>query len=300
MARGSYPNASFDRSGSFRESSESRMFSSGASTPRASASPARSMGPLTQHLSLDLVTMGDPKYTRTGELKRAFGISLGSATEDNSFGAAHSKPTPAVDVEELKRIRAANRAKMWNENLLKLQKFPEDLNSKNQQRSEMLMNERSDGTQIHRNPSDLGTQRLEDRTKTIVLNKRVRSSMAESWVDGRSNTVPRQPLVTGKDRDIHREGEVSNLSEEKATCWRGRWDKKMKKKRSVGTVFTRTIDSDGEVKRMMHHKFNNEHGLQSYDAQGFRVNITEDNNHTVSTSPVTKRKGFQDTSKQAH
>ena len=104
--RGGYPNASFDRSGSFRESSESRMFSSGASTPRASASPARSMVPLTQYLSLDPVTMGDPKCTRTGELKRAFGISLGSATEDNSFGAAHSKPPPAVDVEELKRIRA--------------------------------------------------------------------------------------------------------------------------------------------------------------------------------------------------
>ncbi|KAJ6986633.1 hypothetical protein NC653_019993 [Populus alba x Populus x berolinensis] len=363
--RGSYPNASFDRSGSFRESSESRMLSSGASTPRASASPARSTGPLTQHLSLDLVTMGDPKYTRTGELKRAFGISLGSATEDNSFGAAHSKPTPAVDVEELKRIRAGvlddyrksrNRAKMWNENLLRLQKFPEDLNSKNQQRSEMLMNERSGGsnflkmgTQIHRNPSDLGTQRLEDRTKTIVLNKRVRSSIAESRVDGRSNTVLRQPLVTGKDRDIHRDGEVSNLSEEKVRrlpAGGEGWDKKMKKKRSVGTVFTRTIDSDGEVKRMMHHKFNNEHSLQSYDAQGFRsgssngssgmnkvdgisssansntraipkesekvsltrdyaagmnkerlvvkannkVNITEDNNHTVSPSPVTKGK----------
>lgn len=79
--------------------------------------------------------------------------------------------------------------------------------------------------------------------------------------------------MTGKDRDIHREGEVSNLSEEKVRrlpAGGEGWDKKMKKKRSVGTVFTRTIDSDGEVKRMMHHKFNNEHGLQSYDAQGFR------------------------------
>ncbi|KAF9676557.1 hypothetical protein SADUNF_Sadunf08G0014400 [Salix dunnii] len=363
--RGGYPNASFDRSGSFRESSESRMFSSGASTPRASASPARSMTPLAQYLLLDPVTMGDPKSNRTGELKRAFGISLGSATEDNSFGAAHSKPPPAVDVEELKRIRAGvlddyrkarNRAKMWNENLLKLQKFPEDLNSKNQQRNEMLMNERSGGsnflktgTQIHRNPSDLGTQRLEDRTKTIVLNKRVRSSVAELRADGRSSTAPRQPLVIGKDRDIHRDGEVSNLTEEKVrklpAVGEG-WDKKMKKKRSVGTVFNRTIDNDGEVKRMMHHKFNNEQSLQSYDAQGFRsgsfngssginkvdgisssgnsnvraipkesekvsltrdfaagmnkerlvvkannkVNITEDNNHTASPSPVTKGK----------
>jgi hypothetical protein len=79
--------------------------------------------------------------------------------------------------------------------------------------------------------------------------------------------------VTGKDRDIHRDGEVSNLTEEKVRrlpAGGEGWDKKMKKKRSVGTVFTRTIDSDGEVKRMMHHKFNNEHSLQSYDAQGFR------------------------------
>jgi hypothetical protein len=53
----------------------------------------------------------------------------------------------------------------------------------------MPMNERSVGsnflkvgTQIHRSPSDLGTQRLEDRAKTPVLNKRVRSSVAESRV----------------------------------------------------------------------------------------------------------------------
>lgn len=77
-----------------------------------------------------------------------------------------------------------NRIKMLNGCLLRCHKFSEEL--KNQQRNEMLMNERSGGsnflkvgTQIHRNPSDLGTQRLEDRTKTPVLNKRVRSSVAE-------------------------------------------------------------------------------------------------------------------------
>ncbi|KAJ6900834.1 hypothetical protein NC652_026813 [Populus alba x Populus x berolinensis] len=361
--RGSYPSASFDRSGSF---SESRMFSSGASTPRASASPARSMAPLAPYLSLDPVTMGDQKYTRTGELRRAFGISLGSATEDNSFGAAHSKPPLAVDAEELKQIKAGvsddnqkarSRIKMWNGCLLRCNKFSEELNSRNQQRNEMPTNERSGGsnflkvgTQIHRSPSDLGTQRLEDRTKTPVLNKRVRSSVAEFRADGRSNMVPRQPLVTGKDRDIHRDGgEVSDLAEEKVRrlpAGGEGWDRKMKKKRSVGPVFTRTIDNDGEIKRVVHHKFNNEPGLQSYDAQGFRsgsfngssginkvdgisasassnvralpkesekvsltrdfaagmnkerlvvkannkVNIPEDNNHTVSPSPVTKGK----------
>ncbi|CAK7325235.1 unnamed protein product [Dovyalis caffra] len=342
--RGSYPSASFDRSGSFRESSESRMFSSGASTPRASASPARSMAPLTQYLSLDPVTMGDQKYTRTGELRRAFGLTLGKELKRIKAGVSDDNR------------KARSRIKMWNESLLRCHKFSEELNSKNQQRSEMLMNERSGGsnflkmgTEIHRNPSDLGTQRSEDRTKNTVLNKRVRSSVAELRVDGRSNIVPRQPLVTGKDRDLHRDGgEVSDLADEKVRrlpAGGEGWDRKMKKKRSVGTVFTRTVDSDGEVKRVVHHKLNNEPGLQPGDAQGFRsgsfngssginkadgisssttnaraipkesekvsltrdfatgmnkerlvvkasnkVNILEDNNHTVSPSPVTKGK----------
>ena len=44
----------------------------------------------------------------------------------------------------------------------------------------------------------------------------------------------------------------------------------MKRKRSVGNVFNRPMDNDGELKRAMHHKLNNETGLQAGDAQGFR------------------------------
>ncbi|KDP43395.1 hypothetical protein JCGZ_26495 [Jatropha curcas] len=127
------------------------------------------------------------------------------------------------------------------------------------------------GIQIHRNASDLGTH---DRAKNIVLNKRVRTSVAELRADVRSNTLPRQPLVMGKDRDTLRDGgEGSNhLPEEKVRRMppggEG-WDRKMKRKRSVGSVFARSTDSDGDVKRNMHHKFNNEPGLQSYDVQSF-------------------------------
>lgn len=81
-------------------------------------------------------------------------------------------------------------------------------------------------------------------------------------------------MVMGKDRDMFRDGgESSDLAEEKVRrlpAGGEGWDRKMKRKRSVGTVFARSTDSDGEVKRVMHHKFNNEPGLQSYDAQGFR------------------------------
>ena len=106
--RGGYSAASLDRSGSFRESSsEGRMFSSGASTPRGSTAPAGDLPPITEYVNLDLVKIENPKYTRLGELRRALGlISFGSMAEDNSFGAAHSKPAPAVATEELRRFKA--------------------------------------------------------------------------------------------------------------------------------------------------------------------------------------------------
>lgn len=48
------------------------------------------------------------------------------------------------------------------------------------------------------------------------------------------------------------------------------WDKKMKRKRSVGSVTSRPIDNDGEPKRNVHHKFNSEPGLSSCDPHGLR------------------------------
>ncbi|XP_065870309.1 uncharacterized protein [Euphorbia lathyris] len=283
--KGNYPTASLDRSGSFREGSESRSFGSGASTPRASSSSE--VGSILQYLLLDPITMGDQKYTRSGELRRVLGISLGNAAEDNSFGAVLSKPPPPVATEELKRYqtsiletaqRARSRYKRFNESLLKLSKYCEASTLKKQHRNEMPISERSGtsnfmkmGIQIHRNASDLGTQRLEERNRNVVLNKRVRSSVAESRADSRSNTLPRQQM--GKDREILRNGsEGSDLPEEKVRrlpAGGEGWDRKMKRKRSVGSVFARSTDSDGETRRIMHHKLNNEPGLQSYDSQGF-------------------------------
>lgn len=105
--RGGYPGASLDRSGSFREGSESRMCSSGASTPRGIASLAGDLPPVNEYLNLDSITIENQKYTRLGEARRAFGItSFGSIAEDNSFGAAHSKPAPTVATEELRRFKA--------------------------------------------------------------------------------------------------------------------------------------------------------------------------------------------------
>lgn len=48
------------------------------------------------------------------------------------------------------------------------------------------------------------------------------------------------------------------------------WDKKMKRKRSVGAVSSRPIDGEGEPKRTAHHKSSGETGLQSSDPQSYR------------------------------
>lgn len=70
------------------------------------------------------------------------------------------------------------------ESLNKLNKYYDvPINSKKQQRTDMLSTEMSNllkiGTQVHRHSPDLATQRMEDRTKNVVLNKRVRTSVAE-------------------------------------------------------------------------------------------------------------------------
>lgn len=106
--RGSYSSVSLDRSGSFRESGESRMINSGASTPRGGGASTGDLPPVTQYLTLDPISIENQKYTRLGEARRALGItSFGSTAEDNSFGAAHSKPAPTVATEELKRFKTS-------------------------------------------------------------------------------------------------------------------------------------------------------------------------------------------------
>jgi hypothetical protein len=79
---------------------------------------------------------------------------------------------------------ARDRAKMLRESILKLDKYREALSSK---KRPLSSSERSGGvnlakmgSQIHRNSHDtVTTQRLEDRTKSIGLNKRVRTSAAD-------------------------------------------------------------------------------------------------------------------------
>lgn len=76
-----------------------------------------------------------------------------------------------------------------DDHLNKLNKYIETVSSKKQQqRNEMLTNERSSGSTLkigslmHRNPADFGSQKFDDRPKNGGLNKRLRTSVAETRV----------------------------------------------------------------------------------------------------------------------
>ncbi|XP_077241272.1 uncharacterized protein LOC143881849 isoform X2 [Tasmannia lanceolata] len=285
--RGTHAGANLDRSGSFRESTENRMLVSGSGTSRGGAL-SMEMPPLAQNLMLEQFSMSDQKFTRSGELRRALGVSLGTTLEDHSFGGVHSKPLPPVATEDLKRfkasvldtsIKARDRAKMLDESIGKLDKYRHILLSRKRQRNEVPSSERSTaanmlkmGSQINQNLSDLVTQRLEDRTKNAVPNKRVRTSVAES--EGRSAALSRPGLLIDKDKDMPRASNgVSLQVEDKIrglpTGGDG-WEKKMTRKRSVGAVVTRTMDGDREIKRGMQQRLNNESRSRSSEGHGFR------------------------------
>lgn len=298
-----------DRSGSFREGAESRLFSSGISVSRGGNSAMVSSGnlpPLSQCLSLEPIVMSDRKVDRSVELRKVMGFFVGSTTEENSSGVAvpaHSKPAPPAAVaEDLKRFRlsvadtcitARGRASKLDEHLHKLDKYCDGVISKKPQRNELVTNEQVGalnskiGTQIYRNPTELVNQRVEDRPKNVLMNKRVRTSVAETRAEFRSNGLRRQPVAMAKDRDLLKDnGGESDMLEEKIQrlpAGGEGWDKKMKRKRSVGTVFTRPMDSNGEPKRIVQNKVVSEHGLQSNDTNPDRLGAS---NGTGTTSKL--------------
>ncbi|KNA22642.1 hypothetical protein SOVF_032520 isoform B [Spinacia oleracea] len=274
--RSSYVGPSLDRSGSFREGSDGRNYSSGSGTSKMNALPMADLPPLSQCLTLEPFAIGDLKNTRAGEWKRAVGYSFGNATEDNSFGAGHSKPPPTIVAEELKRFKASvsdgshkarSRVKRLDDSCNRLIKYLEASNSKKQ-----IQNERSGGSNLLKMGTQSHRSSPEDRNKNIGLNKRARTPMGDMRAEGRSNGVPRQNLVLGKDKDGAKEGS-SDLGEEKIRrlpAGGEGWDKKMKRKRSVSSVFPRSVDGDGELKRTMHARLGNDSGIHSSDVHGFR------------------------------
>ncbi|XP_018675461.2 uncharacterized protein LOC103968352 isoform X2 [Musa acuminata AAA Group] len=289
--RGAYSGSVLERSGSFRESSENRALVPGPGTSRnTSFSPE--IPSLSQYLPLEPFLMSEQKFSRSGELRRVLGVTV----EDHSFGSAQFKPLLPIASEELKRFkasilesstRARDRTRLLQESIFKLDKYR---NMRKRQRADQS-NEKSGtsnplkmGSMIHQNPAELASPRLEDRAKSLIPNKRIRSSMAELRSEGRGSVPLRQGAVMDKDKNVHFEKDKSILrncnggsipSEDKMHGFApggDGWEKKLKRKRSVGLI--RVIESDRETKQSSQQRANNEPRLRSSDGIGIRPGLS--------------------------
>ncbi|CAA7405370.1 unnamed protein product [Spirodela intermedia] len=291
--RGSYSGASLERSGSFRESIDSRVLSSGAGGNRTTSPVTAAEIPSpSQFLILDFLSLGDQKYSRAGELRRVIGVS----PEDHSFGIVQSKPLTPAAAEELKRFKASvsettskarDRTRLLLESITKLDRY-RGLISRKRQRSDISSSEKSGsanlmkmGSQIHQSPSDLAAQRLEERSKSTVPNKRMRTSVAEVRAEGRGTVPLRQgpPVdkekntLVDKDKNMLRACNGSLMpAEDKIRVLPGGegWDKKMKRKRSVGPLVARPIDGDRDFKSSSQQRLNIESRARPSDGLSFR------------------------------
>nr|XP_027189598.1 uncharacterized protein LOC101491556 isoform X3 [Cicer arietinum] len=307
--RGNSINGDLDRSASVRGGDDGQMFVSGANMLQGSSTSSGDSNPLAQSSMLDPITVGGQKYTRSTEFRRVLGKSSGNTLEDGAFRTANLKsPFPAA-TKELKRFKACMQeacakarhgSKRLDESIHKLNKCWEAVNAKKQFQNELLPNEMMSGShlsklgsQTHQSPTELANQRLEDRPKNVILNKRIRTSAAEIQAEGQSNSFVRQPSAIGKNKDnIRDSAKVCGAVDEKIQRLPASgetWDRKMLRKRSKGNVFDGSIDEEGDIKRVMHLKQANVSGMQSCDAKGLRSDV-RDKNYTGGNYPLTKGK----------
>ncbi|ESW04421.1 hypothetical protein PHAVU_011G093600 [Phaseolus vulgaris] len=263
------------------------MLSSGNNLNSSSGITSSDMPSLPQCLPLDSITVGNRKYT--GELRRVLGVSAGNTSEDQSFGGAHPKPMAPGASGELKHFKesvqdasrkARDRSKMLGESLSKLEKY-EALNIKKRQRTDLSSDRGSGvnltkmGNQIHKIPNDNLTQRSEARTSNSMLNKRIRTSVADVREESRSAAIGRARMVTEKDANLVQTLGGSSVRNEEKTrrllAGGEGLDQKIKKKRSVGTVGNRITTTERDVKRTAIPKANADLKMRLYDAQGFRL-----------------------------
>ncbi|KAL9235435.1 hypothetical protein vseg_010193 [Gypsophila vaccaria] len=245
---------------------------------------------LSQYLSLEPISLGAQKFMRSGELRRALGFSLANASEDHMFRVSNFKPSAPLSTEDLKlykenvfnaSVKARERSKFFRNSIYKLDRYTEAVGSKKRQRSDSLLNEKPAGSnslkitgQPSRHPFDQSAQRLEDTANCSGMNKRFRSTAAELKVDGRLGSLSRDQMNNAKDtKSVVGEG----------------WDQK--RKRSNGTVASRTTDND--MKKTMPTKLNTNTKLSSCDISSVsklssRSNAKQD---TSNGSPGTVTKG---------
>ncbi|KAL6853349.1 hypothetical protein ACP4OV_019378 [Aristida adscensionis] len=277
MAGGSRPDAA---AGGSREGPQPPA----AGTPRAAAAEPRSPA---QYLSLEPLPLGD-KQSRAAELRRVLGVA---AEAEQPFGLVQTRPIPSIASEELKRIRggvaessarARDRAKSLEESIKKLDRY-RNVVTRKRQRSEGSAGGGPGALRMGaQNGADNPGQRMDERAKSVATSKRARSSLAvDTRSEGRFNAPTKQGTLMDTEKNFPLEKEKSSVRIASATTGvsedklRGLppggegWEKKMKRKRSVGTMLNRGNDVDRDVTPLV-HRSNNEVRARSTDGLPFR------------------------------
>ncbi|KAJ4883648.1 Uncharacterized protein Rs2_33741 [Raphanus sativus] len=278
----------FASSGSrVKQVDEDIMLGSGNSLSRGTVGLSSDAPNLSQVLTLEPIRLGNPSYTRSGELRRVLGVpSSRASSEENSFGVSHPKPSPPGATEELKHFKesvqdtsreAGDLAKKLSESIFKLDKYAETLSSKKRRRNDTPTGERMDAANFDKvrnqvpRTLDSMTQRPEERKKMLGLNKRARTTVGDVRADGRVSTLARQQVIErGSDSPPSVSGETVRIEEKIRRLPVGGegWEARMKRKRSVATLGNRVMNPD---QRVMQPKPIVDSKLRSCDTQSFRL-----------------------------
>ncbi|XP_020571688.1 uncharacterized protein LOC110018658 [Phalaenopsis equestris] len=251
--RGPYLAASLEKLGSFREVSD-RILSSTPGTSKANASPSRGdIACLLQSLASDFkVIVADHRLNRPGEMKRTLSSIFGTPANDATLVTLGTKPLPSSCLEEIKRLKnnvqdnftkARDRVKIFGEASLKIDKFCHNILRK-RHRADSSSGERSTGlnqgsiskigplSYLSGSSLEIGSQRLEDKAKINVPNRRIRTSLVEA------NGTARTSGTLERDKDILKTTNISaaqgDENDRVFSTVVDSWERsRMKKKRSI-------------------------------------------------------------------
>ncbi|KAH7283596.1 hypothetical protein KP509_34G015100 [Ceratopteris richardii] len=250
--------------------------------------------PLSQVLLLEQIAIGDSKYSKQPELRRAIAAALALIGEGH--GGFQSKPIEKQSMEELKRMKnnllensskARERSHVISEAIAKLDKFRASVQARKRARIEARAHERplvsvsgerpvpntnatisSSKSTFCESPSHVNMvegnmPKFEDKIKGPSFNKRVRTSMLDARLDNRVNipSVQRSSTLSEQDRGYTKSGGSLGIIDDKdrvAAPSGEPWEKsKTKGRRSTKSDCGLTVSGVSDIER--EHRWGAQH-----------------------------------------
>ncbi|GJV55341.1 hypothetical protein Tco_1456346 [Tanacetum coccineum] len=301
-----------ERSSSFREKMENPILSSLPSMSRSTINVSQGdVNNFFQCLRFDLKSMAvEYKCNRHGDYKQLASAAL-CASDDLTSGLLKGK-LPSSSPEDLKRfkvglrestIKARERVKVFSEVLSVINKCFPSIPSRKRSRPDSFSGDRSNvltvgkmGAQSHALTSafDYEQQRVEERGKNGVPNKRTRTSMVDQKADVRPNTPVRSSGSVERDREFVRlpNGNALQGADRVLPVVGDGWEKaKMKKKRS-SSVSAKPVDGTREPKQGIHPRCLPDARSKTNDPYEFRLEAANGGTVSGKADVISKQTGI--------